>query len=146
LIEFHYRGMRAMITKLLPAAVSAALVTVLFSFQPVPAYADEAVEEEVVDRIRVVAPRVTRTQTRVGRYDVEMAELSEYVDFPDLDLTRTADLFELQERVHEAATEICTHLADMYTRGTPTTETCIRRAVDDASVLVEAAARAAIER
>lgn len=135
-----------MITKLLPAAVSAALVMALLSFQPVPAYADEAMDEEVVDRIRVVAPRVIRTQTRVGRFNVETAERSEFVDFPDLDLTRTAHLFELQDRVKEAATEICNHLADMYPRGTPTTETCIRRAVDDASVLVEAAARAAIER
>ncbi len=134
-----------MITKLLTAAISAALAMVLVAIEPMPAFADEATDEEVTDRIRVVAPRVARTQTRVGRYDVEMAELSEYVYFRDLDLTQTAELFELQDRVKEAATKVCEHLADMYPRGTPTTATCIRRAVDDASVLVEAAARAAID-
>jgi len=133
-----------MLVKLLVSAASAVFVTVLLSSAPVPAYAGQAEDEEVTDRIRVVAPRVTRTTRRVGGYEVEMVERSDYADYGDLDLTRTADFLELQERVQEIATEVCTLLAEMYPRGSPSTATCIQRAVDDASVLVDAAVRAAI--
>jgi UrcA family protein len=133
-----------MMTKLiLPAAL---LMMLLPGASPVEVRAGQAADEEVVDRIRVVAPRVTRTSRGAGRYEVATAERSDYVYYGDLDLTRTADLFELQDRVREIATEVCTLLTEMFPRGSPSTETCIQRAVDDASVLVDAAVRAAIAR
>ncbi len=137
-----------MFSRVFPLAASLALFMTLFSVDPAVVHAEQAeqaeVEEEVMDRIRVVAPRVTRTPERRGRYQVELVERSDYVDYGDLDLTRTADMFELEERVHEIATEVCTLLAEMFPRGSPSTETCIRRAVEDARPLVEAAVRAAI--
>jgi|GEM_PF-3557803 len=131
--------------RLLVAAVATAFVVALLSDVPVSVHAGQAEDEEMVDRIRVVAPRVTRTSRGAGRYEVATAERSDYVYYGDLDLTRTADLFELQDRIEEIANEVCTLLNEMFPRGSPTTEVCIQRAVDDASVLVDAAARAAID-
>ncbi|QOC22874.1 UrcA family protein [Wenzhouxiangella sp. AB-CW3] len=130
--------------KLLLAVISTAFLIVLTSSVPVPVVASEPETDEVVDRIRVVAPRVTRSSRGSGRYVVETAERSDYVYYGDLDLTRTTDLFELQDRIGEMATEICELLTEMFPRGSPSTATCIQRAIDDASPLVDAAARAAI--
>ena len=130
--------------KWLMAAISAAFMLALVpaATEPVPASDPEA--DEVVDRIRVVAPRVTRTSRGSGRYEVTTAERSDYVYYGDLDLARTADLFELQDRIREMATEVCELLTERFPRGSPSTATCIQRAIDDASPLVDAAARAAI--
>ncbi len=94
------------------------------------AHADE---EDREDRITVVAPRVTRERARPGsRTRVETIERSAMVDFDDLDLQRTTDMFTLEARIQDAATRICEELAESYPQGQPSTAVCIQRAVDDA--------------
>lgn len=91
-------------------------------------------EEEESDRITVIAPRITRERVRRAPGSlayVEMVESSAMVDYSDLDLGRTADMFVLEQRIREAATRVCEELTEMYPRGQPTTEVCIRRAIED---------------
>lgn len=133
-----------MFRAILMTTAAAALAASLATAGSTQALADQAEDEPIEDRIRVVAPRITRTSRGAGQFEVVTAERSETVYYGDLDLTRTRDLYELEERIHEAATEACTLLTEMYPRGSPSTAVCIRRAVNDAMELVQEAARAAI--
>jgi UrcA family protein len=96
------------------------------------AYANEEGND---DRITVVAPRITRERARRGSgslLQVESVEQTAVVDFTDLDLGRTADMFVLEDRIREAAAQICEELAQRYPQGQPATSVCVQRAVDDA--------------
>lgn len=99
--------------------------------------------------VTVMAPRVTYRTTRAGDSalptTLEIAEETARVDYGDLDLTRTADLYTLEERVAEAAARICEQLAEQFPNGTPSTPDCTRRATDDAMTRVRMTARQAIE-
>ena len=98
-----------------------------------------------VDTITVVAPRITYQVKRVGDSaipkEVTVAKKSALVAFNDLDLTRTADLYQLEDRVGKAAVQVCGELAQEFPEGTPSTETCTRRAIDDAMARVQMVAR-----
>ncbi|QOC23434.1 UrcA family protein [Wenzhouxiangella sp. AB-CW3] len=113
--------------------MSMILMSLLASDQSSLIESAHADEEASVDRITVFAPRITRERSRRGSMaHVEKMERTAVVDFSDLDLSRTADLFELEDRIHEAASTICEELAESYPQGQPATPVCIRRAVDDA--------------
>ncbi len=92
-------------------------------------------DDEDSDRITVVAPRITRERARRGSgslLQVESVEQTAVVDFGDLDLGRTADMFMLEDRIREAAAQICEELSERYPQGQPATSVCIQRAVEDA--------------
>lgn len=72
---------------------------------------------------------------------LKVAEKSASVNFGDLDLTRTADLYTLEERVAVAAARVCEELAAEFPDGTPSTPVCTRRATDDAMTRVQQTAR-----
>lgn len=120
-----------------------------------PATAQEPAQEPAtqqpteLETITVMAPRVTYRVTRAGDSvlptTLEIAEKSALVEFGDLDLTRTADLYTLEERVSEAATRICGELAEEFPDGTPNATICTRRATDDAMTRVRETARQAIQ-
>lgn len=111
--------------------------------------ASSAVAQEPTDisAVTVMAPRVTYQVTRHRESAIptrlEIAEKSASVDFGDLDLTRTADLYTLEERVAAAAARLCEELAQQFPDGTPSTSVCTRRATEDAMARVEQAARQA---
>ena len=100
-----------------------------------------------LETITVVAPRITyqvkRESGSVIPKEVTVAQQSAVVTFADLDLTRTADLYTLQERVDAAAAKVCAELAQQFPEGEPSTSTCARRATDDAMAQVQRAAREA---
>lgn len=94
----------------------------------------EANQAEELERITVVAPRFTREREREpgGRmFEVTTVERSANVDFSDLDLSRTVDMYELEDRVKQAATRVCEELAEQYPDGEPATSVCIERAIAD---------------
>ncbi|HEU4774622.1 MAG TPA: UrcA family protein [Lysobacter sp.] len=109
--------------------------------------AGSAIAQEPTDlnTITVLAPRITYQTTRDRSSAIpkklEIAQKSAMVDYGDLDLTRTADLYTLKERVEAAATRICGELSELFPDGTPSTPVCTRRATDDAMAQVERTAR-----
>lgn len=131
---------------LFAAALPAALLVALAS-GPTPALAQSHAdaqarsETQELGTITVVAPRITRERQRGGRMMVSAAEQTAVVEFDDLDLNRTADLYALEDRVREAADRVCRELTDLYPDGEPSTEVCVRRASDDAMAQVRHAAR-----
>lgn len=125
---------------LFAAALPAAMLLALAS-GPTPAVAQDQQEADQLGTITVVAPRITRERQRGGKMRVEAAEQTAQVEFDDLNLDRTADLFTLEDRVHEAADRVCKELAQMYPEGEPSTEVCVRRATDDAMAQVRYTAR-----
>jgi UrcA family protein len=97
--------------------------------------------------ITVVAPRITyhteRQRDSAKRVRVDVAKQSAMVEYGDLDLSRTAGLYALEDRVHQAAEQVCSELADLYPEGEPSTPVCVRRATDDAMAQVRSRARQA---
>lgn len=122
-------------------AISVALLMALSAGQA-PAIAQDQPQAMELEAITVMAPRITRSPRESGkRVELTTVQKSAYVNFGDLDLTRTADLYTLEDRVREAAAKVCKDLADQYPEGEPSTEVCTRRATDDTMVLVRQAAR-----
>ncbi|HUH91031.1 MAG TPA: UrcA family protein [Lysobacter sp.] len=109
--------------------------------------AGSAIAQEPADlnTITVLAPRITYQTTRDRNSAIpkklEIAQKSAMVDYGDLDLTRTADLYTLKGRVEAAAARICGELSELFPDGTPSTPVCTRRAIDDAMAQVERTAR-----
>ena len=91
-----------------------------------------------MERIVVVAPRIVRERPRAGRrhLDLTVVERRTFVEAFDLNLRHTADFQQLEERVREAASDVCEELARDYPAGQPGTMECIRRAFDDAMARV----------
>ena len=125
---------------LMAAALPAAFVLALAG-SPAPASAQAQSDSQELGTITVVAPRITRERQSGGKMRVASAEQTAQVEFEDLDLSRSADLFTLEDRVREAADRVCRELADLYPDGEPSTEVCVRRATDDAMAQVRYAAR-----
>lgn len=91
------------------------------------------VAEVRTPEITVLAPRITYGRDRTAR--AEVAHQQALVDTSDLDLRRTADWYVLQDRIDAAAINVCNELAELYPHGSPSTDVCVRRAVDDAMAL-----------
>lgn len=125
--------------------VPLALLFTLPAAGPVTAQTGES--PTTLDTISVVAPRITyqveRERGTGASKRVAVAEKSAMVSYDDLDLTRTADLYTLEERVRQAADRVCAEVAELFPDGQPDTETCVRRATDDAMARVHDVARRA---
>lgn len=135
-----------MIKRILLASTFGALL-VLAGGAVTEAAAETADEDaRPIDWIVVVAPRIRQERDRVGTTRVTTISRDIRVDFGDLDLTRTSDVYALEDRVNEAAQEVCEDLAEMFPDAQPSVAVCIRRAVEDAMVQVREAARQAVAR
>lgn len=111
----------------------------------VPVATAVAEEARVIEEIVVVAPRVTtKREGRVGGTRALIVDRDEVVSLSDLDLSRTADVRILEQRISEAARRVCEELADEYPFGQPSTPVCIRRAIDDSVAQVDEAVDEAI--
>lgn len=106
----------------------------------------------MIEGIIVVAPRVTYETDRrvVDRTDrsvlpYRIIEATETVPVAGLDLSRTRDVFVLEERVEAAAKRVCMQLEQKAPRGEPRMEVCVERAVDDAWEQIRNMARVKVE-
>jgi UrcA family protein len=124
---------------LVPGFVSAVLLGPL-AIGAMPAAAEpHANAPNVADVITVVAPRVERTRAPAGVATMITARAEAVVNLSDLDLARTADVFELESRIAEAAVQLCERLAQEYPFAQPRTSVCIRRAVNNAMAIANEA-------
>lgn len=126
-----------------PLALLVAVVAAPAAAQTGPQTTREPTELEA---ITVVAPRITYQGVRRERgsaipKEVTIAEKSAQVSYADLDLSRSADLFTLEQRVEQAAARVCEELAQQFPEGEPSTAVCTKRAIDDAMPMVRAASR-----
>jgi UrcA family protein len=88
------------------------------------------------EEIAVVAPRTIERKT-VGRSvhgaRIEEVSLSRRVSYADLDLSRSADVAELDKRIARTAKEACAELSTLlpleYGRSAATDRACARKAV-----------------
>jgi len=113
----------------------------------IPAVSAVAEDTRVMYEIVVVAPRITRERVeRAGVARVFTVNRDEAVNLADLDLSRTADMKTLEQRIADAAKRICEELANEYPFGQPRTPVCIRRAINDAMAQVDEAVEEAIRR
>lgn len=127
------------------SATGALSVALLMAFSTATATAQEAAPPVATElgSITVIAPRITYKFQRDGAAAtmVEVTERSAVVDFTDLDLTRTADLYQLETRIGEAAARVCRELETQYPNGSPSADVCTRRATDDAMAQMQQTAR-----
>jgi UrcA family protein len=98
-----------------------------------------AAKPPMIEGIIVLAPRITyETDRRVNdRTDrsilpYQITEATETVPVAGLDLSRSRDVFLLEERIEAAAKRVCAKLEQKYPRGEPRMDVCVERAVDDA--------------
>ncbi|MDZ7668739.1 MAG: UrcA family protein [Gammaproteobacteria bacterium] len=121
-----------------------ALLLVGLSAAVGPAHANTEAQSGAYETITVTAPRITIEPGTPGVSKVITAEKNALVAFSDLDLSRTADLQALEERVRDAAEGICRDLSGEMPFGQPSTSVCVRRAVDDAMQQVRQATLVAL--
>lgn len=94
--------------------------------------------EKKLEEVTVLAPRITGEQRNSPPYGkTVVAHKSAIVNLSDLDISRTADMHEVRNRVEKAATRVCKQLEDELPFGQPSTPVCIERAVSDAMAQVE---------
>lgn len=112
--------------------------------------ADPAVAQEVSEAIDEVVVEAPITVHQVGRASatgakVELIELKRRVSYADLDLSKHADVIELENRVDTAAKESCEKLTTMYPLDSAAEgQRCIEKAINSAEKQVKAAIVAAI--
>jgi len=118
------------------ATLSVALLIALSAASPAIAQAPTKPGAVELETITVVAPRITyqvrRERGSAIPKEVTVVEQTALVNFGDLDLTRTADLATLEERISAAATQVCQSVAEQVPEGQPSTPVCTQRAIDDA--------------
>lgn len=131
-----------MIKNILIAGTTFVALLVGFSVGSGQAVADDT---DAMEKITVTAPRIKNVE-RVpsGVSKVLTAKGEVRVKFDDLDLTRTADLRILEDRVNEAVTSLCQKLKEDLPFGQPKTPVCIHRTVNNAMAQVEQATEYAI--
>jgi len=127
--------------------VAVALVVALAAASPAIAQTPAAPSATEIETVTVVAPRITyqvkRERDSAIPKEVTVVEKTALVNFGDLDLTRTTDVYTLEQRVAEAATRICQEIADQVPDGQPSTPICVRRAIEDAMAQVQLISRMA---
>ncbi len=99
--------------------------------------------DKPIEEIVVVAPRVVaqREHLPFGR---EQINISYAVSYADLDLRKTEDSRELQNRIREAADDICEQLESLAPHGAPSRSGCVREATQKAMADAKQAIDAAI--
>ena len=126
-------------------AVPVALLLALSA--AIPAIAQTKATSTDLDTVTVVAPRITsqvkRESGSVIPKEITVAEKKAQVSYSDLDLTRTADLYTLEDRIGKAAARVCDELAQEFPEGEPSAAVCTRRATDDAMAQLRRVGRAA---
>ena len=106
-----------------------------------------AQEEDTLDVIIVQAPiqierSVDRAASSGSVVETEIVELTRKVNFEDLDLSRSADVKELEERIRQVAEDSCQRLAEMFPFDDSSIQgvkRCARRAIEDALEQTETA-------
>ena len=100
------------------------------------AIAQKNTQPQELETITVVAPRITYQVKREGGSvipkEVTIAKKTAVVSYADLNLSRTADLYTLEDRIDKAAAQVCQELAQELPDGEPNVTVCTRRAADDA--------------
>jgi UrcA family protein len=92
--------------------------------------AQGSIEEIVVEAPwKVETKVVSRSPSGVK---IEEISLKRRVDYSDLDLTRTADVMELEKRITDVAKDSCMALERMYPLADANTQSCVKDAVSDA--------------
>lgn len=127
----------------------AAALLLALAATPAIAQTPTAAPPTELDTVTVVAPRITyqvrREPGSVIPKQVTVVEKTALVNFGDLDLTRTTDVYTLEQRVAEAADRVCKEIADQVPDGQPSTPVCIRRAIEDAMAQVQLITRMATQ-
>ncbi len=112
--------------------------------------ADPAVAQQVSEAMDEVVVQAPITVRQVGRSSIfgariELIELKRRVRYADLDLSKHADVIELETRVETVAKESCKKLSAMYPLDSATEgQRCIKKAINSAEEQVQAAIVAAI--
>jgi UrcA family protein len=127
------------------SAASLALAATGLFIKSDPANAQQTAEK--VDEIVVEAPIARRQVERTtSSAKAEVIELRRRVSYADLDLSKYADVTELNTRIETTAKEFCEQLSDMFPfNGADRGEisSCTNQAVDGAEEQVQAAIAAA---
>jgi UrcA family protein len=90
-----------------------------------------------LETITVVAPRITykevrRTGGSVIPKEITVTKKTALVSYDDLNLSRTTDLYVLEDRIEKAAAQVCRDLAHELPDGEPDVALCADRAASDA--------------
>jgi UrcA family protein len=101
------------------------------------AIAQKKAQPKEIETIVVVAPRITYKEVRpkdgsVIPKEVTITKKSALVSYADLNLSRTADLYVLEDRINKAAAQVCRELAQETPEGEPDIAVCTDRAAHDA--------------
>lgn len=125
------------------AATAAVLLMVLTTVPAADAQSPQATAQPAeLEAVTVMAPRITYKRAR-GYMPVTIVEKSARVTAADLDFTRSTDIYVLEDRVRKAAAQLCEELTREYPSGQPSTDACIRRAVNDTMAQVRETLREA---
>lgn len=134
-------------TSALPATLLSLAGAVAICSTPAIAQDDEPTLEEIIVEAPWLIEREVVGRSSVGA-PIEEISLTRRVDFSDLDLTQTADVGELENRIDEIARDSCAKLEELFPLSTTQQDsrTCVDDAVDDAMAQVETAVAAATGR
>ena len=127
------------------SAAFLAVVATGFVLQTGLAVAQQA--SELMEVVVVEAPIMVRQvgQTNIGA-KIELIEIKRRVSYADLDLSRHADVIELQSRVETISKESCEKLSAMYPLDSDSANErrrCVKKAINSAEEQVQAAIVAA---
>jgi UrcA family protein len=119
------------------AALLALAATGLF-IKTDPAIAQQTAEEmeEIVIEAPIVHRQVGRTSSGAK---IEVIELKRRVSYADLDLSKSADVTELNTRIETTAKESCEKLDDMFPFSGEEIQSCTEKAVAGTEEQVQAA-------
>lgn len=127
--------------------LAVALVVALAAANPATAQTPASPPATEVETVTVVAPRITyqvkRERGSAIPKEVTVVEKTALVNFGDLDLTRSTDVYTLEQRVADAAARVCKEIADQVPDGQPSTPVCVKRAIEDAMAQVQLISRMA---
>jgi len=109
---------------------------------------EEQTGDEAEEVVVVGAPIQRNRQVDRGTYGtpVEVIELSRQVSYADLDLSKYADVMEMEARIEATAKESCEKLSDMFRLDSPNTDevkTCTQAAIKEAKERLQVAVAAA---
>jgi len=128
-------------------ATFAALVAIGFVLKTDPVIAQQ-VDEEIEEVVVIEAPIVRRhaERTAASGMRTEIIELRRRVSYADLDLSKHADVIELEKRIETTAKEACEKLDEMFPippSDIADIRRCTRKAIEGTEEEVQAAIAAA---
>jgi UrcA family protein len=128
------------------SAAFLALAATALGIKTQPAVAQQASEE--TEELVIEAPIVRRQVGRavIGAARVEVIELTRQVSYADLDLSKDADVTELETRIETTAKDSCEKISDMFPSNRSDRAEiarCANQAIDGTEEQVQAAIVAA---